>query len=323
MRLKYIFSLTLLFCLTCSAFAQSNNKNNSLNFRFATRAESQMLLTDIDSFSNGLNQFDIDLRLQKKNGRKSEWLRLAMNEALNWGDAEKSKVTKAYKAIGANIKKMNLNIPYPKEIILVKTTMKEELNVKVYTRKNWLAISEKDINEASDEDLQLLLTRGLFHLLTRSNTDFKRTTYATIGYTVINHEILLPTDVLTKRISNPNVERRDSYVELNVNGVPTKCVQITYTSKPYTEGNVSDYSSVGFIPLNEDFIPVIKDGQTVILPAAELAAELQQKFGNDTDIMMDPEEVLANRFASLIVLKKQPTDSQLIQRLKTALSLRK
>ena len=83
MKLKHILSIVLLFCIALTGGAQ-NAKSNSLNFRYATRAEAQMLLTDIDNFSNGLNQFDIDLRLQKENSRKSEWLRLAMNEAQNW-----------------------------------------------------------------------------------------------------------------------------------------------------------------------------------------------------------------------------------------------
>ena len=319
MKLKHILSIVLVFCLALSANAQ-NKKTDPLKYRFATRAEAQMLLTDIDNFSNNLNQFDIDLRLQKQNGRKSEWLRLAMNEAQNWGDADKEKIKKAFSAVKANITKMQLSLPFPDEIILVKTSMKEELNMAAYTRKNWIAIGEKYINEAADVEIQYLLAHELFHLMTRKSIEFKRATYATIGFKVTDHEILLPTDIITKRISNPDIERRDSYVELTVNGELTKCVQIVYTIKPFTGGNVFDYLCVGFIPLNEDLIPVITNGQTVIINTSEVSEEFHQKVGNNTDYTIDPEEVLADNFAYLITEKEGLPDSRITDNLKKALT---
>ena len=303
MKIRHILSIVLLCCITLSGYAL-NPKNNLLNFRYATRAEAQMLLTDIDNFSNGLNQFDIDLRLQKENGRKSEWLRLAMNEAKNWSDVEKDKVSKAFKVIKSNIQKMNLSLTFPQEIILVKTTMKEELNMAAYTRRNWIAIGEGFMQQASDEQMQYLVAHELFHILTRNSVDFKTKAYATIGFKVIGHEIILPTDIIAKRISNPDIERRDSYVELTVDGVVTKCVQVVYTTKPFTRGNVFDYLNVGFIPLNEDLIPIMKDGQTVIHPMSKVAEEFQLKVGNNTDYTIDPEEVLADNFSYMLIQKK-------------------
>ena len=322
MKIKHIISVVLLFCITLTGFAQGN-KSNTLKFRFATRAEAQMLLTDIDNFSNGLNQFDIDLRLQKPNSRKSEWLRLAMNEAKNWGDVEKDKMTNAFKAIKSNIKKLNLSLTYPDEIILLKTTMKEELNVIAYTRKNWIAVGEEFINTASSEQLQYLISHELFHLLTRKSTEFKRAAYEVIGFKVLNQEIALPSDVIAKRISNPDIERRDSYIELSVDGVPTKCVQLIYTTKPFTGGQVLDYMNVGFIPLNEDLIPNMKEGQTVIIPAAQVAEEYQLKVGKNTQYTIDPEEVLADNFSYLLMNKQNLPDPDITQALQKAFIIKK
>ena len=303
MKMKRILSIVILFCVTLTGFAQNKN-TNSLKFRFATRAEAQMLLTDIDNFSNGLNQFDIDIRLQKTNSRKSEWLRLAMNEAKNWSDVEKEKISSAFKTIKKNIQQLKLNLTYPDEIVLLKTTMKEELNMVAYTRKQWIAIGEDFITQASNEQLQSLISHELFHLLTRKSVAFKRAAYATIGFTVLEQEIALPSDVIAKRISNPDIERRDSYIELTVDGELTKCVQIIYASKSYTEGGIQDYLNVGFIPLNEELIPRMKDGQTVIIPADQMTEEFQQKVGTNTNYTIDPEEVLADNFSFLLTLKK-------------------
>lgn len=322
MKMKHILSIILLFCVTLTGFAQ-DNKANPLKFRFATRAEAQMLLTDIDNFSNGLNQFDIDIRLQKPNSRKSEWLRLAMNEAKNWSEIEKDKVTNAFQAVKTNIKQLNLALTYPAEIVLLKTTMKEELGAIAYTRKNWIAVGEDFVNKATNEELMYLIGHELFHLLTRQNVAFKRAAYATIGFQVVDHEIVLPTDIIAKRISNPDIERRDSYVELTLDGTSTKCVQILYTDKPYTTGEITDYMNVGFIPLNEDLIPVIEDGQTIIYPASVVDEEYQQKVGNNTNYRIDPEEILADNFSYLVTLKKDLNNPEIIDALKKAFSTKK
>lgn len=321
MKIRRLVGTFLLCCLTITVFAQKK-QTSTLSYRFATRAEAQMLLTDIDNFSNGLNQFDIDLRLQKQNGRKSEWLRLAMNEAMNWNETEKEKVNKALKAIQANIKKMKLNLSYPKEVVLLKTSMKEEMNMGAYTRKNWIAIGEMSIKNANEEQLKYLLAHELFHILSRKSVEFKRAVYATIGFKVADHEILLPTDIIAKRISNPDIERRDGFTTFNINGKATNCVQIIYTDKPYTAGNVFDYMNVGFIPLNEDFIPVIENGQTVIYPMDTVMEEFKSRVGSNTSYVIDPEEVSADLFSFLLVGKKDLPNPEIIEAIKKALSVK-
>ena len=103
MTLKH--SLSFIFCLaftTIAAWAQSNKFSNSI-FRFATRAEGQMLITELDDYTRNWNQFDIDVRLQKPQGRKSQLLQFAMEQTLNWSDAEKERISKAMKSLDAEV----------------------------------------------------------------------------------------------------------------------------------------------------------------------------------------------------------------------------
>lgn len=157
-----------------ASWAQSNKFANSA-FRFATRAEAQMLITELDDYTRNWNQFDIDVRLQKPQGRKSELLQFAMDQTLNWSDKDKERISKAMKTLDAEIKKQKYNLNFPKEIIFVKTTQKEEGSAQAYTRMNWIAIGEEALLNNSDEDLQYLVAHELFHLLTRQNADFKKT----------------------------------------------------------------------------------------------------------------------------------------------------
>lgn len=299
MRISHWLLSVILCCLTLNALAQKK-----IPFRFATRAEAQMLITDIDNFTNKLNSFDINLRLGKEDGRKSELLRLAMNETQNWSEEDKNKITAAFKSLQTKIDKQKLKIKYPQEVILVKTSMKEEMNVAAYTRKNWIALGEKYINEATNDELEYLLAHEIFHLLTRSNKDFKKSVYSVIGFNVTERELFFPIDIIEKRISNPDIELYDSYAEFTINGNKQKCSMIIYTKIPFSpDKNLSDYLSVGLIPLNENLIPIQNDGKTVIYDINQ-AEDFYDKIGKNTQYIINPEEILADNFAYLLIQKK-------------------
>lgn len=310
MRLSHWILSVLLCCISFTASAQKK-----ISYRFATRAEAQMLITDIDNFTNRLNSFDINLRLGKENGRKSELLRLAMNETLNWSETEKKKITAAFKSLQAKIDKQKLKIKYPQEVILVKTSMKEEMNVAAYTRRNWIALGEKYINESTPENLEYLLAHEMFHLLTRSNKDFKKSVYSVIGFNVTDRELFFPIDIIEKRISNPDIEMYDSYAEFTINGQKQKCSMMIYSAIPFSAGKtLSDYLSVGLIPLNDSLIPLQENGQTVIY-SIDQAEDFYQKIGKNTEYIINPEEILADNFAYLVTQKKNLPNPEIIQKI--------
>ena len=122
------------------------------------------------------------------------------------------------KSLDAEIKKQSYNLDFPKEIIFVKTTQKEEGNAEAYTRVNWIAIGEHALKEASDADLKYLVAHELFHLLTRQNSNFKKDIYKVIGCTVIEKEIIFPSDWAEIRISNPDISRYDRYGTFTIGG---------------------------------------------------------------------------------------------------------
>lgn len=309
--------LAICLCITTMAGFAQKATNNPF-FRFATKAEAQMLITDIDQYTNGWNQFDICSRLQNKEGRKSQLLTLAMNSVQNWSDMEKKKVTDAFNAIAASITKQKLALNLPDEIILIKTSMQEEGGASAYTRKNWIAIGENVLNNTQDVQMQLLLAHELFHILTRHDLNFKKSVYQTIGFTVMDHEILFPTDILEKRISNPDISRYDSYAPLTVNGITRNYTMMIYADRTYEDGDFFDYMKIGLIPLNEQLIPVQEYGETVIIPI-EQAENLYEKIGRNTDYVINPEEVLADNFAFMILEKKDLPSPEVVNRLKEVL----
>ena len=311
MTLKH--SLSFIFCLaftTIAAWAQSNKFSNSI-FRFATRAEGQMLITELDDYTRDWNQFDIDVRLQKPQGRKSQLLQFAMEQTLNWSDAEKERISKAMKSLDAEIKKQSYNLDFPKEIIFVKTTQKEEGNAEAYTRVNWIAIGEHALKEASDADLKYLVAHELFHLLTRQNSKV-------IGFTVIEKEIIFPSDLAEIRISNPDISRYDSYGTFTIGGQKQYCTMVIYTDRPYDGKTLFDYLKVGLVPLNGDFVPIQKAGKTIIY-ALDEAEDFYTQVGKNTNYLIHPEEIMADNFAFTLIGKKDLANPEIIQNVQKVL----
>ena len=314
MKPLYTFFIALGSCLfVAAAFAQD------IPYRFATRAEAQMLITDIDAYTRNWNQFDVDVRLQKQEGRKSQLLTLAMNETRNWADKDKEKVNRAMKAIAAQIGKNKFVLPLPKELVLVKTSMKEENNVPGYTRENWIAIGENALSNMSDDSLQCLLCHEIFHILTRTDATFKRDMYKTIGFTVLDRDILFPADMIERRISNPDVSRYDSYATFTIDGNRQNCTMMMYTARPYAGGNLSEYAEVGLVPLNEQFIPLQSDGKTVIYPV-EKAEDFHALTGKNTSHTTSPEEILADNFAYTVLNKANVPNPEIIEQMRKILT---
>lgn len=307
MKISHLVLSAILLCISTAALAQKK-----ISHRFATKAEAQMLITDIDNFTNKLNSLDINLRLGKEDGRKSELLRLAMNETLNWSDEDKKKITAAFKSLQSKIDKQKLKIKYPHEIVLVKTSMKEEMNVTAYTRKNWIALGEDFINKATKDNLEYLLAHEMFHLLTRSDKNFKKSVYSVIGFEVTDRELFFPIDIVERKISNPDIEQYDSYAEFTIDGTKQKCSMIIYSDKAYTTGGLGDYLNVGLIPLDENLIPLRTDGKTIIY-GIDKAEDFYDKVGRNTKYTINPEEILADNFAYLLIQKKDLPNPEIIK----------
>ena len=313
MTLKHQFLVVLCVAIsTVASWAQSNKFANSV-FRFATRAEAQMLITELDDYTRNWNQFDIDVRLQKPQGRKSALLQFAMDQTLNWSDEEKARVSKTMKSLDAEIKKQKYNLEFPKEIVFVKTTQKEEGNAEAYTRMNWIAIGEEALKSSSDTDLKYLVAHELFHLLTRQNANFKKDMYQIIGFEVAEKEILFPSDLAEMRISNPDISRYDSYGTFTIGGQKQYCTMVIYTDKPYNGNTLFDYMKIGLVPLNGEFIPVQKSGKTIIYSLDE-AEDFYTQVGKNTSYVINPEEIMADNFAYTLIGKKDLPNPEIIQK---------
>ena len=314
--MKISLCFPILFCsLLFNGYAQDNNE---LSYRFASRDEARQLIAKEDSYTRGWSQFDIVSRVQDPKSTKEKLVAIAAESALEWTAIEKEKIDKAFAFLKENFRKNQFHLPFPQEIIMVKTTMRNEAGASAYTRANWIAIGQYVLDNAKDDYLQRLLAHELFHVLTRNNIAFKKKIYSAIGFTVRDQEITFPSDFLEKRISNPDVSRYDSYAVFTVKGEKKNCIMSMYADREYTSGNFSGYVKIGFIPLDETFTPIRENGKTVIFNMEDIS-DFYDQAGRNTSYVIDPEEALADNFSFVIIEMKELRSPEITNTIKRML----
>lgn len=297
---KFFLLVCSILCLSaCQNKATQANVDekiysDTINFRFATLEEAKQLMSAEDSYTRSRSPFDIMSRLGNPQGTVEELNAYALQELREWNDQEKQVILNITKDLNDSIRKYQFKLPLPKEITLVKSTLKDEGGAGGYTRSNWIALTDQLLNTQASFQNRILL-HELFHVLTRNSLDFKKEIYQTIGFTVTDEELEYPKDLWDIHITNPDVGRYDSYATFMVNGKPQKCAMLIYANRPYTGGTFFQYLNIGFIPYDENMKPIQENGKTVTY-SIEQISDFYDKVGKNTTYIINPEEILADNF---------------------------
>ena len=127
--------------------------------------------------------------------------------------------------------KKELKLPFPEEVRLIKSTIKEEGGAGGYTRDTYIVLIDRLLEHP--EYVTKLLAHEAFHVLTRNNPDFRKKMYSIIGFNILPKEIEFPEELKERFISNPDVIRHDSYATFTINGEKKDCCMVIYSTKPY------------------------------------------------------------------------------------------
>ena len=88
---------------------------------------------------------------------------------LEWNDAEKRNITSSFQGIHKTLEAMAL--PLPKEVLIIKTTGKEEGGA-AYTRANAIVLPQADLKAPVDR-IQKTISHEIFHIMSRANPSLR------------------------------------------------------------------------------------------------------------------------------------------------------
>ena len=304
--------IALCFMNTGEGGTVKAKRTQEIRYRYASKEEGVKLMLSNKEYYDGFSQNDLDYKMQKKDTTMEEYQAFAKEQVEDFTDEEKELLDGYFSRMNQILVDNGYYLPEMDEIVMIKTTMKEELGAGAYTHGTQIyfgsmiiegALSDdKDTKERCNEYLRVVLWHELFHCLTRCNPDFREDMYKLIHFEVVADDYKLPPSVEEYHISNPDVEHHNSFATFHINGQDIKCFTDFVTTKHFENDGDSffDYGTTALIPI---------DGtDTYYTP--EQADNFNEVFGTNTGYVIDPEECMADNFSFAMAYGREGEDGK-------------
>ena len=268
-------------------------------YRFADAAEAAELLLSNRGYYENMSQNDLNFRMQKLDATLAELESFAAQQTMDFTGEEKAAIDEAMRLIESVCAERGYTLPPTDGIVFAKTTMAEECGAGAYTHGTQIYLGASLLQYGVSglpmfrDAFNQTLIHEVFHCLTRNHPDFREAMYGILGFTVVEKDYDFPQEIRDRIISNPDVERHNSYASFDINGEKKNCAVIFTTGKPFEKPGDSFFSGMvtGLVPV----------GDLSVMYTAEDAANFWDVFGRNTDYIIDPEETLADNFSFTIL----------------------
>jgi len=288
----------LVFLLSQAAPAYGAAAATSPSFLFATQEQARAALDSRDDFVQRMSSFDRAARLKTDvDVSEREYLDFVSENVLPWEEGpDKQRVAQALISVAARLGEMN--IPLPRDILVIRTTGREEGGA-AYTRGHSIVLPDTVLADPG-LDLVKLISHETFHVLSRNSEMLRADAYKVIGFTQCP-EFSFPADLADRRITNPDAPRNEHCIEVRHGGTPVRAIPILYARTPRYDpkngGEFFDYLEFRLALLSPDAEP---GSEARLVGVGEVQGFFEQ-VGRNTDYIIHPEEILADNFALLFV----------------------
>lgn len=321
--MRYRTLMSMLFSVLCcaSAIAVEIPLHTGSIARFATVDEGATAITKRDHFLNSLSRFDLQSRLQTdREVTVDDLLKFTAKEVVAWEKDEVEKVTAAIQSIRARLE--GFRPLFPKTVLLVKTTGKEEGNA-AYCRGNAVVLPKVVLARKTDQ-LERLLIHELFHILSRHDAKRREKLYAIVGFKPCD-EIRLPKSLAHRKITNPDAPTIDFYIELTQGDRQVKAAPVLYASVDKYDaqkgGTFFRYLQFRLLVVEQvdgNWRAVEKEGDAVVLNPKK-APDFFEQIGKNTNYIIHPDEILADNFVHLVKKTEKLQTPRIIDEMKKLL----
>lgn len=284
----------------------------------ASAAEGREILGAADAWVKSLSPFDRKVRMEKNEGISEEaFLSFAADQAVDWDRDESECLAQCCDTIRQELEAANLNLELPEQVLLIKTTGKEEGRA-AYTRQNAIMFP---VIEPQHPPINGIL-HELFHIMTRHAPQIRKPLYEIIGYHPCS-EVKLPESLIDRKITNPDAFHNNFFIEALVDDVPTDVIPVIYSNKErYDGGGLFDYLSFKLMAVeivNDIYQPVLKMDFPVLLDVSEVT-NFHEQIGGNTGYIIHPEETMADNFVYMMRKKSDLPNPEILDSLKSILS---
>lgn len=322
---KLLLAITaLILAVSCGNGGKSENKCekslNTIKLKFVSLGDAKVLLGTEDKYIRDLSKFDIASITGNSEDTKDYIMQFISEQAMEWTPEEIQRYNAAADSLNQVILKNGYKIPLPAEIKIIKSTMDEAKGAGGYTRSDYIVMHSEFDDNATPRLLAEILAHETFHVLTRNCHDFRTEMYSAIGFDILENEIKTPENLKELTIRNPDVDRKDSYTMLNINGEKKRCSMLIHADEPYAGGELFNYLKISLLNIDENGNPVTDENGNPVMYSLDQASDFFEKVGKNTNYIIDPEEILADNFRFILSGNTKDLPSQdLVKKIETVL----
>ena len=284
---------------------------------FASEHQGQELLGRHDAYTEAQSALERQIRLQSDDPVSSEaFLKHVQRQVLPWEDDERQRHITAATTLAEKMK--GLKIPLPKEVLLIRTTGKDESGA-AYTRSEGIVLPRRRM-ALKPASLERLLAHELFHVISRNDPSLRRRLYAVIGFQPCN-PIEFPESLVEQKITNPDAPTIDYFITIKHEGDEVDVVPILLTDRAEFDPRrtkLFDYLQFRLMAveragerwqpkLDEEGEPVLIDGRN--------NASYREQIGDNTQYIIHPDEILADNFVHLLMQTKDLKSPEIVKQM--------
>jgi hypothetical protein len=160
------------------------------------------------------------------------------------------------------------------------------------------------------------MAHELFHILSRRNPALREKLYELIGFRKCG-EVEFPSDLKSRKITNPDAPRNDHAIQLRVGGEDVRAVPILFSNAAKYDvnrgGEFFNYLQLSFLQ-----VPKMSSAQRMLAAPEEVSGFFEQ-VGRNTKYIIHPEEILAENFALLIIDEHDLPSPEILQKMRLIL----
>jgi Zn-dependent protease with chaperone function len=275
--------------------------------RAGTPDEARAVLARSDGFTEQMSPADRSFRLkQPLPVSQAALLAFAAAQARAFTPAELARLDRARAVLEAGLARRGLALePFlPAEVLIIKTTGDEEYGMP-YTRQHAIVMPSGVLSRITDDVLPRVIAHELWHVVSRHSPALRDAAYAVIGTTTAAG-FTMPPEVAARTITNPDGPDVAFRVPVQLaTGAAWVMALLNYRSPGFTaggSGNIMDLIELRFLELAQDASGAwqpARDGSGALVTHQPDATAFAPCYGQNTDAIAHPDEVVAQSFALL------------------------
>jgi hypothetical protein len=294
--MRNLFVFWFLIGFAFKAHTQRFDNQDEIYFRFLAKMEASIFLSKPDFFTNSLSALDISLRRTTQNIIPIEdHLIYLGQQGLDWDSSEINAFNKEITDLKKAFKLLGVAIRLPPEILLIKTTGKDEFS-SAYTRKNAIIIPKGTSAR--------VFAHEFFHVLSRYHPELQDEFYEISGF-FASRNLELIREIKEQVITNPDAVEFKHYLRVLYHDQEIRVIPIVTSNirreEVTSKVRLDEIIEVKLAEISEnelgDFF-AIKNGNPVLIDFKE--TNYLEAIRANTQYIIHPEEIAADHFVLLI-----------------------